>query len=48
MISQRVRFCKTEDGVRIAYAVTGSGPVLVRAVVGRDALVAVHVVDGHQ
>jgi pimeloyl-ACP methyl ester carboxylesterase/DNA-binding CsgD family transcriptional regulator len=31
MISQRVRFAKAEDGVRIAYAVTGSGPVLVRA-----------------
>lgn len=31
MIAQRVRFCRTDDGIRIAYAVTGSGPVLVRA-----------------
>jgi pimeloyl-ACP methyl ester carboxylesterase/DNA-binding CsgD family transcriptional regulator len=31
MISQQVRFCNTQDGVRIAYAVTGSGPVLLRA-----------------
>jgi pimeloyl-ACP methyl ester carboxylesterase/DNA-binding CsgD family transcriptional regulator len=28
---QPVRFCQTVDGVRIAYAVTGAGPALVRA-----------------
>jgi pimeloyl-ACP methyl ester carboxylesterase len=31
MIQQKVRFCRAPDGVSIAYAVTGSGPVLVRA-----------------
>ena len=28
---QEIRFCTTADGVNIAYAVTGSGPVIVRA-----------------
>jgi pimeloyl-ACP methyl ester carboxylesterase/DNA-binding SARP family transcriptional activator len=28
---QQVRFCRTRDGVRIAYATTGNGPPLVRA-----------------
>jgi len=28
---QEIRFCTTEDGVRIAYATTGSGPALVKA-----------------
>jgi pimeloyl-ACP methyl ester carboxylesterase/DNA-binding SARP family transcriptional activator/tetratricopeptide (TPR) repeat protein len=28
---QEIRFCTTRDGVRIAYAVTGSGPPIVRA-----------------
>jgi pimeloyl-ACP methyl ester carboxylesterase/DNA-binding CsgD family transcriptional regulator len=28
---QRVRFCRSRDGVRLAYAVHGQGPVLVRA-----------------
>ena len=28
--SQQIRFCTTEDGVRIAYAATGRGPVLVK------------------
>lgn len=28
---QEIRYCHTDDGVRIAYAVTGSGPVLVKA-----------------
>jgi pimeloyl-ACP methyl ester carboxylesterase/DNA-binding CsgD family transcriptional regulator len=27
---QRIRFCETRDGVRIAYAVSGSGPPLVK------------------
>jgi len=27
---QRISFCKTSDGVRIAYAVAGSGPPLIR------------------
>ena len=31
--SQQIRFCTTSDGVRIAYAVTGTGPPLVRAAV---------------
>jgi pimeloyl-ACP methyl ester carboxylesterase len=31
MSSQRIRFCTADDGVRIAYAVAGSGPALVRA-----------------
>jgi len=30
-MSQQIRFCTTADGVRIAYAVTGNGPPLVRA-----------------
>jgi len=30
-MEQQVRFCKTSDGVRIAYAVTGQGPPLVRS-----------------
>jgi pimeloyl-ACP methyl ester carboxylesterase len=29
--AQQVRFCRTRDGVRIAYATAGSGPPLVRA-----------------
>jgi serine/threonine-protein kinase len=29
-VEQHVRFCTTSDGVRIAYAVTGQGPPLVR------------------
>jgi pimeloyl-ACP methyl ester carboxylesterase/DNA-binding CsgD family transcriptional regulator len=29
--SPEVRFCTTRDGVRIAYAVSGSGPVLLKA-----------------
>jgi pimeloyl-ACP methyl ester carboxylesterase/DNA-binding SARP family transcriptional activator len=29
--TQQVRFCRTRDGVRIAYATAGSGPPLVRA-----------------
>ncbi len=28
-MAQQIRFCKTVDGVRIAYACTGSGPVIV-------------------
>jgi pimeloyl-ACP methyl ester carboxylesterase/DNA-binding CsgD family transcriptional regulator len=28
---QEIRFCRTSDGVRIAYATTGSGPPLVKA-----------------
>src|SRR5262249_8970213 len=28
---QDIRFCRTEDGVAIAYAVSGSGPTLVKA-----------------
>ena len=28
---QEVRFCTTADGVRLAYAVSGKGPPLVRA-----------------
>jgi pimeloyl-ACP methyl ester carboxylesterase len=28
---QRIRFCETDDGIRIAYAVCGSGPPLVKA-----------------
>jgi pimeloyl-ACP methyl ester carboxylesterase/DNA-binding CsgD family transcriptional regulator len=31
MAAQRIRFCKTSDGVRIAYATVGSGPPLVYA-----------------
>ena len=29
-MEQEIRFCKTSDGVRIAYAATGAGPPLVR------------------
>ena len=29
--SQTIRFCNTPDGVRLAYAVVGQGPVLVKA-----------------
>ena len=29
--SQTIRFCTTRDGVRLAYAVVGQGPVLVKA-----------------
>src|SRR5206468_8344904 len=32
-IDQEIRFCTTPDGVRLAYALTGSGPPLVRAAV---------------
>lgn len=31
MVEQRIRFCRSVDGVKIAYAVHGHGPVLVRA-----------------
>ncbi|MEU4769241.1 alpha/beta fold hydrolase [Actinosynnema sp. NPDC023794] len=31
---QRIRFCTSRDGVRLAYALTGSGPVLVQAARG--------------
>ncbi len=30
-LQQSIRFCTTRDGVRIAYAITGNGPPLVRA-----------------
>jgi len=30
-VNQQIRFCKSFDGTRIAYAVTGHGPPLVRA-----------------
>lgn len=30
-LSQAIRFCTTDDGVRLAYATTGQGPPLVRA-----------------
>jgi pimeloyl-ACP methyl ester carboxylesterase/DNA-binding CsgD family transcriptional regulator len=30
-LNQQIRFCKSFDGTRIAYALTGSGPPLVRA-----------------
>lgn len=30
-IEQQIRFCHTDDGVRIAYATVGSGPPLVKA-----------------
>jgi pimeloyl-ACP methyl ester carboxylesterase len=30
-ISQDIRFCTAPDGVRLAYAITGQGPVLVKA-----------------
>ncbi|MGB3733670.1 MAG: alpha/beta fold hydrolase [Ilumatobacter sp.] len=29
--SQHIRFCRTESGIRLAYATSGSGPPLVRA-----------------
>jgi len=29
--NQRIRFCKTADGVRIAYGTSGHGPPLVKA-----------------
>ncbi|HEX2618751.1 MAG TPA: alpha/beta fold hydrolase [Phototrophicaceae bacterium] len=31
MVEQRIRFCSSLDGARIAYATTGAGPPLVRA-----------------
>jgi pimeloyl-ACP methyl ester carboxylesterase len=31
VMQQRIRFCSTEDGVRIAYATVGSGPALIFA-----------------
>lgn len=31
IMDQQISYCTTTDGVRIAYSVTGSGPVLVRA-----------------
>lgn len=30
-MEQDIRFCRSADGVRIAYAVTGSGPPRVRS-----------------
>ena len=30
-MAQQVRFCTAGDGVRLAYAVHGSGPPIVRA-----------------
>jgi hypothetical protein len=30
-MNQHIRFCKSFDGTRIAYAVTGRGPVLIKA-----------------
>lgn len=30
-MKQEIRFCTTEDGVRLAYAVSGSGPVIVKS-----------------
>lgn len=30
-LQQPIRFCTTSDGVRLAYAITGSGPPLIRA-----------------
>ena len=29
--AQQIRFCRSSDGVRLAYAVTGQGPVVVKA-----------------
>lgn len=29
--AQRIRYCHTEDGVRVAYSTTGEGPVIVKA-----------------
>ncbi|HWD22869.1 MAG TPA: pyridoxamine 5'-phosphate oxidase family protein [Burkholderiales bacterium] len=34
-MEQRIRFCTTPDGVRLAYATSGKGPPLVRASVAR-------------
>ena len=34
LATQRVRFCRTTDGVRLAYAVSGTGPPLVKAATG--------------
>jgi DNA-binding SARP family transcriptional activator/pimeloyl-ACP methyl ester carboxylesterase len=31
LASQSIRFCRTRDGVRLAYALSGEGPVLVKA-----------------
>jgi pimeloyl-ACP methyl ester carboxylesterase len=30
-MQQQIRFCTAQDGVRIAYSVTGQGPPLVKA-----------------
>ena len=30
-MDQKIRFCNTSDGVRLAYAVHGAGPPLVKA-----------------
>lgn len=30
-LEQRIKFCRTPDGVTLAYALTGSGPLLVKA-----------------
>jgi len=30
-VRQQIRFCKSFDGTRLAYAVTGEGPPLVKA-----------------
>jgi DNA-binding SARP family transcriptional activator/pimeloyl-ACP methyl ester carboxylesterase len=30
-LEQRIKFCRTPDGVNLAYAITGSGPQLVKA-----------------
>jgi pimeloyl-ACP methyl ester carboxylesterase/DNA-binding winged helix-turn-helix (wHTH) protein len=30
-VDQRISFCRTDDGARIAYAVTGEGPPLIKA-----------------
>jgi hypothetical protein len=30
-LSQQIRFCKSFDGTRIAYAINGDGPLLVRS-----------------
>ena len=30
-LAQQIRFCRSSDGVRLAYAVVGEGPVLVKA-----------------
>ena len=32
-LDQKIRFCTTDDGTRLAYAITGAGPPLVRAAV---------------